>query len=58
MELAAIVGVASVGVGVTVFAAWRVDRGIRRGAPRQLLLGYLALMVIASVVSVLLMRAL
>ena len=58
MRLFAIVFVATAGVVVTIFAAIRVWRGSRRGAPRELLLGYLALMIAASMVSLLLLRAL
>lgn len=58
MELAAIVLVGVVGVSITLFAAVRMWRAARRGAPRELVIGYLALMLVASAVSLLLLRAL
>lgn len=58
MRLALVVLVACVGVLVTVLAAWRMWQANRRGAPRELVLGYVALMVAATVVTALLLRAL
>ncbi|MCW2955846.1 MAG: hypothetical protein JWO69_715 [Thermoleophilia bacterium] len=58
MRLALVVLVALLGVAVTTLAAVRMWRATRRGAPRELILGYLTLMVVASAVSVLLLRAL
>lgn len=58
MRLALVALVALVGVAVTIFAAVRMWRASRSGAPRELVLGYLALMVVASVVSSLLLRVL
>lgn len=58
MRLALVVLVAAVGVAATIVAAWRLWSASRRGAPRELLLGYLALMVLASVVTALLLRVL
>jgi hypothetical protein len=58
MRLALVVLVALVGVLVTVFAAARMWRASRSGAPRELVLGYLGMMVVASAVSLLVLRAL
>ena len=58
MGIWAVVLVAAVGCGITIFAAARLWRANRQGAPRELLLGYLALMIAASVVSLLVLRAL
>ena len=58
MGVWAVVLVAAVGCGVTIFAAARLWRASRRGAPRELVLGYLALMIAASLVSLLVLRAL
>lgn len=58
MRLALVVVVALLGVGTTLFAAVRFWRATRRGAPRELVLGYLGLMLAASIVSVLLLRLL
>lgn len=58
MTLALVVLVAVLGVGTTVFAAARMWRATRRGAPRELVLGYLALMLVASIVSVAILRLL
>lgn len=58
MRLALVVLVAIVGVLVTLFAAVRMWRASRAGAPRELVLGYLGLMVAASAISLLLLRAL
>ena len=57
MRLALVVLVALVGVVATIYAAARMWTASRRGQ-RDLTLGYLALMVIASVASLLLLRAL
>jgi hypothetical protein len=58
MRLTAIVLVAAIGVAVTVFAAWRMWQTTRARGSRDLVLGYLALMLGASAVSVLLLRVL
>jgi hypothetical protein len=58
MRLALVVLVAIVGVATTVFAAARMWRASRSGAPRELVLGYLGLMVAASAISLLVLRAL
>ncbi|MCW2921229.1 MAG: hypothetical protein JWL76_1103 [Thermoleophilia bacterium] len=58
MRLALVVLVALVGVALTLFAAVRMWRASKSGAPRELVLGYLALMVAASAISLLLLRAL
>ena len=58
MHIALIVIVAVVGIAATVFAAVRMWRASRANAPRELVLGYLALMVLVSVVSLLALRAL
>jgi hypothetical protein len=58
MRLALVVLVALAGVSVTAFAATRIWQASRRGAPRELLLGYAALMVAASVVTMLVLRLL
>ena len=58
MRLVLVVLVALVGVLVTIYAAARMWRASRSGAPRELVIGYLALMVGASAVSMLLLRTL
>lgn len=58
MRLALIVLVALLGVSTTIFAAARMWRGSRTGAPREQLLGYMAIMVAASAVSLLVLRVL
>jgi hypothetical protein len=58
MRLALVVLVAIVGVLVTLFAAVRMWRASKSGAPRELVLGYVGLMVAASAISLLLLRAL
>jgi hypothetical protein len=58
MRLALVVLVAIVGVVATLFAAVRMWRATKSGAPRELVLGYLAMMVAASGISLLLLRAL
>lgn len=58
MRLALVVLVALVGVVVTIAVAVRLWRASRRGAPRELQLGYLALMVAASVLTMVALRAL
>lgn len=58
MGIWAVVLVAAIGCSVTIFAAARLWRAQRSGAPRELVLGYLALMLGASVVSLLVLRAL
>jgi hypothetical protein len=58
MRLALVVLVAVVGVATTLFAAVRMWKASRTGAPRELVLGYLALMVAASAISLLVLRAL
>lgn len=58
MRLGAIVAVAVVGVAATALAAARLWRASKRGAPRELQLGYLGLMLAAGAVSLLVLRAL
>ena len=58
MELVPVVLVALLGVSVTIFAAVRMWRANRSGAPRELVYGYLGLMLVASIVSLLVLRAL
>lgn len=58
MRLALVVAVALVGVSTTVFAAVRMWRASRAGAPRELVLGYLALMIGVSAASLLVLRLL
>ena len=58
MRLVAIVVVAVIGILVTIFAAVRMWQATRAGGQRELVLGYLAMMVLASAVSVLLLRVL
>lgn len=58
MRLALVVAVALVGVAVTGLLAVRLWRASRAGAPRELQLGYIGMMVAASVISLLLLRAL
>ena len=58
MRLFAIVVVAVIGILVTIYGAVRMWQATRRNAPRELVLGYLALMLVASAVSVLLLRVL
>lgn len=58
MRLALVAVIAAAGVAVTVLAAVRMWRATRRGAPNELVLGYIALMVVATVVTTLLLRAL
>lgn len=58
MGIAAIVVVAALGVCATIFAAVRMWRASRAGAPRELVIGYLALMVLSSLVSLLVLRSL
>ena len=58
MQLALIVLVAAIGVLITIWSAVQMWRATRRQAPRELVLGYVALMVAASAVSLLLLRLL
>lgn len=58
MHLALVVLVAVVGVTSTIAVAVRLWRAARKGAPRELQLGYVALMIAASVVTMLALRAL
>jgi len=58
MGIAAIVVVAALGVGTTAYAALRMWRASRGGAPRELVIGYLVLMLLASLASLLLLRSL
>jgi len=58
MRLALVVLVALVGVLATVFAAARMWKASRSGAPRELVLGYLGVMVLASAISLLVLRLL
>ena len=47
-----------VGVLATLFAAVRMWRASRAGAPRELVLGYMGVMVVASAISLLVLRLL
>jgi surface polysaccharide O-acyltransferase-like enzyme len=58
MRVALLALVATLGVLGTIFAAVRMWRANRSGAPRELVLGYLGLMVVISVVSLLVLRLL
>lgn len=58
MRLALVVLVALVGVSVTLVAAGRAWRANRSGASRDLVLGYFALMVAATVATAVLLRLL
>ena len=48
--------VAVVGVAITVFMCARIVRGVRRGASRDVVIGYFAMMLIAALAVVLLLR--
>lgn len=56
MGVALVIVIATIGVMSTIFCAVRMWRAARSGAPRELVLGYLALMVFVSVVSTMLIR--
>ena len=58
MHLAIIVLVATLGVLGTAFFATRMWRASKAGAPRELVLGYLGLMVAVSFLSLLLLKLL
>lgn len=58
MGLVPIILVVSVGVFVTIFAAARMWRASRSGASREQLVGYMAIMVAASAVTLLVLRVL
>ena len=58
MRVALVVAIAVIGIAVTLVAATRMWRASRRGAPTELVLGYVALMVVAAVVTMLLLRVL
>ncbi|MCW2927927.1 MAG: hypothetical protein JWM86_1895 [Thermoleophilia bacterium] len=58
MRLALIIIVAAIGVLITIAMAMRLWKASRAGAPRELQLGYLAIMVAAGAVSLLLLRVL
>jgi hypothetical protein len=58
MHLALIIAVGALGVLATVLAAVRSWQASRRGAPRELVLGYVAIMIAVSVVTMLLLRLL
>lgn len=58
MRIALVVLVAVVGITLTLFAAARMWQANRRGDARELVVGYLALMIAASAASLLLLRAL
>lgn len=58
MELAAVVAISTCGVLVTILAAVRLRSAARRGAPRELQLGYLGIMIAATAISLLLLRLL
>lgn len=56
MRLALIVLIALVGVSMTVLSCVRMWRAQRAGAQRELVLGYLAIMVLVSVLCLLALR--
>lgn len=56
MQVVAIVLVAAIGVVTTCFAAVRMWSANRSGKPRELVLGYLALMLVASAVTMVTLR--
>ena len=58
MHLAVIIVVAAAGVCATAWCALRMWRASRSGAPRELVLGYLALMVIVAAASMVVLRLL
>jgi hypothetical protein len=58
MRFVLVIVVAAIGVIMTITIAVRLWRAARRGAPRELQLGYLALMVLTSAITSLLLRAL
>jgi len=58
MHMTLIVLVAVIGVSATIFAAVRMWSANRSGAPRELVFGYLALMIFASAITSLVLRAL
>jgi hypothetical protein len=58
MHLALIVAVAGIGVLGTIAAAVRMWRAVRSGAPRELVLGYLGVMLAISLVSLLVLKLL
>jgi uncharacterized protein YdbL (DUF1318 family) len=58
MRLALVIVVALVGILVTMLAAARMWRATQAGAPREQVLGYVAIMLVASVLSLLVLRAL
>ncbi len=56
MRLAIVIAVAAAGIALTLVSAARMWRASRRGAPNELVLGYVALMVAAAVATMLLLR--
>lgn len=50
--------VAIIGCGITLFSAIRIWQTMRSRGPRELVLGYIALMLIVSGISLLVLRAL
>jgi hypothetical protein len=58
MRLALVILVTAVGVLVTMFAAARMWRATRSGAPREQVLGYVGIMLAASVFTLLVLRVL
>jgi hypothetical protein len=58
MRLALVIIVAAIGILVTLFAAARMWRASRSGAPTEQVLGYVGIMLVASVLSLLILRAL
>lgn len=58
MKLALIIVVALVGVVLTIASAVRFWKAFRANAPRELQLGYLAVMVVVAAVSLLVLRLL
>ena len=58
MRLALVILVTLIGVLATMFAAARMWRASRSGAPREQVIGYVGIMLAASVVTLLVLRAL
>lgn len=58
MRLALVILVAATGVLVTLLAAGRMWRASRSGAPTEQVLGYVAIMLAASLLSLLVLRVL
>jgi len=50
--------VAAIGIAITLMMCVRIVRGVRRKAPNEMIIGYFAVMLIAALASVLVMRVL